>query len=357
MVTIVGGGPAGLLCAKEAAYNGKKVVVYEEHEVIGEPVQCAGLVSKKGLDDLGVNYESTVLNKSLGARVYSPSGKEIEIKRKDAQAMVIDRAALDKVIAEEAMAEGAEIKTGVRLLERGADLTVGADGASSYIAKDLGNKKDLLIAYQVTAKLERDLDFVELHFGSWSKDFFAWVIPESEQHCRVGIAIKGDPKKALMGFMKEKNIKADLEKGIAGLIPLFSDNPTVFEKERTLLVGDAAGQVKATTGGGIAIGGFCGRIAGEIIGKDLPLTDYEVIWRREVRKELVLHRQLHDFLVSLTLEEMDELFQLAIEERVPELIEEYGDMDKPSMLFKQLMAKPRVVSHMMKYLSRLPVSF
>lgn len=354
-VTIVGGGPAGLLCAKELAYNDKKVIVFEEHEHIGRPVQCAGLVSKRGLDDLGVDYEDAVLNKCRGARVFSPSEKMMEIKRDKEQALVIDRAVFDDIIAEEALAEGARIVCGKRVKKKSGDMLVGADGADSLIAKTLGSRKKFIMTAQVTGKLMRDSDFVEIHFGGWSDSFFAWVIPVDEEHCRIGIGVEtGNPQEALKTFMRDRGMDVKAEHHSGGLIPVFNDNPTVYPDKKTILVGDAADQVKASTGGGIAIGGFCARIAGEVIGTGLPIEDYELNWHKEARRELLMHKRIHEFLKTMSNEELDELFDLAIQEGVPEIIEKYGDMDKPSSLFKHLMGKPRVVAKMTKYFSKLP---
>lgn len=356
MITVVGGGPAGLLCAKEIAYNGKEVVVFEEHDQIGHPVQCAGLVSKKGLDDLGVDYKEAVVNECSGARIFSPSGKMIEIKRDKYQAAVLDRAKFDQIIAEEAESEGARIVTGKRVTRKTGDILVGADGANSLIARSLGNEKEFVRAVQVTGKLERDEDFVELHFGDWALGFFAWVIPEGDGKCRIGIGVKdGDPVKGLNEFMRARGINVKVEKRTGGLIPLYNNQPTVFPDKNTVLIGDAADQLKATTGGGIAIGGFCARIAGEVIGKELPLQDYEELWSKEFKKELVLHKRIHDSIAKIPSKELDELFDLAISEGIPKIIESYGDMDKVSPLIKHLAGKPKLVAKLAKYITLIPL--
>ncbi|MCD6414679.1 MAG: NAD(P)/FAD-dependent oxidoreductase [Candidatus Diapherotrites archaeon] len=356
MISIIGGGPAGLLCAKEIAFNGGNVIVFEEHERIGYPSQCSGLVSKKGLDDLGVDYKEAVLNECSGARVFSPSGKMIELKRNQYQAAVLDRPKFDQLIAEEATAEGAQIITGERVTRKTGDILVGADGANSLIARSVGNKKEFIKAFQITGKLERDEDFVELHFGKWAPGFFAWVIPEGNNKCRIGIGVEnGDPVTALRKFMKEKGINVKAEKQTGGLIPLYNNQPTTFPEKNTILIGDAADQVKATTGGGIAIGGFCARIAGEVIGKGLDLREYDELWKREFKKELSLHRKVHDSMAKIPENELDELFDLAISEGIPKLIEDYGDMDKVSTLAKHLLGKPRLLSKLAKYITLIPL--
>jgi geranylgeranyl reductase family protein len=354
MIAVIGAGPAGLLCAKEAALNGQPVTVYEEHHEIGQPVQCTGLVSKKGLDALGVDYEESVVNKVRGARIFSPSAEMIEVKRNEDQAFLLDRASFDQEIAQEASAEGAVIVRGERVTRKKGDVMVAADGANSIIAKSLGLERNFIRAYQVTTALERQEDMVEMHFGSWAPHFFAWIVPESPVQCRVGVGVKGgNPKQALMEFVKDRKLKVDFEEELAGLIPVFSEQPTVFPEKNVLLVGDAAGQVKASTGGGIAVGGFCGRIAGEVLGRELPLQDYEKTWKSEFKNELIAHQKIHKLLSSLSSRQKDELFETAIEEGVAHIIQHYGDMDRPSKLIKHLARKPGLVAKLSKFTPKL----
>ncbi|MCK4327402.1 MAG: NAD(P)/FAD-dependent oxidoreductase [Candidatus Diapherotrites archaeon] len=233
---VVGAGPAGLLCAKEAASLGAKVTVYEEHKKIGEPVHCTGLVSKKGLDKLNVEYEESVLNKCRGARFYSPGGEEFEVKKGQPVTMVIDRSVLDKTIAEEAEGEGAEIITGKKW---GGKCDVAADGPLSKWAP----KRQYVHAYQVTADLEKDEEFVEIH---WTPGFFAWVVPVNAKECRVGIGVrKGNPREALMKWLHKKGMELEYDDEMSALIPLFDNSPAVVDG--TCLVGDAAAHVKATS--------------------------------------------------------------------------------------------------------------
>ncbi len=338
MITIAGAGPAGLLAAKEAASLGAKVTVYEEHRKVGEPVRCTGLVSKKGLDGLNVGYRDAVLNRCRGARIYSPAGQEIEIKKKETVAYVIDRAAFDRIIAEEAEAEGAEIVLGKKL-EEGAD--VAADGPLSKWAP----KREYVHAYQVTADLERDTEFVEIH---WTPGFFAWVVPISEGQCRVGIGVRdGNPREALMRWLHSKGMQLEYEAETSGLIPLYDGAPAV--RGGVCLVGDAAAHVKATSGGGIAIGGFNARVCGAVLGEGRPAEDYEPLWRQEWGQSLEMHRKVRDILDRIPPAEIEELFAIAKQEGIEKLIERHGDMERLWPLVSALLAKPGLSLRLMKY--------
>jgi len=87
----------------------------------------------------------------------------------------------------------------------------------------------------------------------------------------------------------------------------------------------------------------------------LDLREYDELWKREFKKELSLHRKVHDSMAKIPENELDELFDLAISEGIPKLIEDYGDMDKVSTLAKHLLGKPRLLSKLAKYITLIPL--
>ena len=42
-VAIIGGGPAGMMCASEAAHNGHSVTLYERNEKLGKKAKAAAI--------------------------------------------------------------------------------------------------------------------------------------------------------------------------------------------------------------------------------------------------------------------------------------------------------------------------
>ncbi len=337
MIPVIGGGPAGLLVAKEASGLGKEIVVYEEHKRIGEPVQCGGLVSREGLKNLGVDYREAVLNEILGARAYSPSGKVLEFKKKKGYALVIDRGKLDRIIAEEAESNGAKIELGKRIenpMELAKGILIGADGANSIVAKSLGITRKYLIAYQITNRMKTDLDFVELHLGAFAPGFFAWIIPVDEKYVRMGLAYDPDrarelhreynPRTGLKFFAHIRKYPWDPVDELGGIIPIYDRKPAVYGN--IALVGDAAAQVKPSTGGGIAIGGVSARILGKVLGEDRPLSEYEKLWRERFDRELSLHLAIHKFQSRLSDDEYEELFDIATPELI-KLAEKHAEME------------------------------
>ena len=104
-VTRVGGGPAGSLAAADLARD-HDVLVLEEHESSGRPVQCAGLISDEVIRMSGVRPD--ILNTLHGAEVVFPDGRSVIVRSDWPKARVVDRSDLDSRMADAAMAAGAE---------------------------------------------------------------------------------------------------------------------------------------------------------------------------------------------------------------------------------------------------------
>ena len=97
VINIIGGGPIGLHCAALLAEEGFETSVFEEHSNIGRPVQCAGLVSSTGIEELGIELGNSVVNEVKGAKIFSPGGESLEIKKNKTVAYVIVRFLFDQM--------------------------------------------------------------------------------------------------------------------------------------------------------------------------------------------------------------------------------------------------------------------
>ena len=101
---IVGAGPAGLITAATIANRGFDVIVLEEHEEVGVPDHCAGLLSSSGLNSLGLKPPNDVIQNTVdGARIFAPSGKSILVERGQREAYVVDRSKFDSWLADKAI--------------------------------------------------------------------------------------------------------------------------------------------------------------------------------------------------------------------------------------------------------------
>lgn len=306
---------------------------------------CSSLLSKTGLFALGFDYEDCILNEIRGARFFSDK-KEFSVEKKKTQAFVLDRLKLQKELAKEAEDEGCKVRYGKAWNGQKDKFIIGADGAVSAVANSMGVKRRHIFAYQIKAELKKRIepDFVELYFGDFAPGFFGWRIPFDDRHAEIGMGVSsGNVKDRFDDFMKRFEIKK-INQAQSALIPTFdSGQKTVMGNKA--LVGDAAGQVKATTGGGIIFGCKCAEVLADALEKE-DLGYYERQWRRKYGKDLKLHLLARKFLNRI---DYEELFSKVRENRIDRLMERYGDMDHPVELAKQLLKKPSFWPYLPKF--------
>jgi len=342
MIGIIGAGPVGLF----AAENIGKCIVLEEHEEVGVPEECGGLVSVDGLKELGVYDKSYVLNEVRGAKIFSPY-EEFVVQKKESQAVVISRKLFDQYLMKRAERRGAEILTGckVRGIRKESDKwVVEADktynfqklilacGHSPQLVREAGLEpypnSGLLKTLQADCKMKMDEKFVELYFDEKiAKGFFGWRIPKGDGTVRVGVGSIENPVEGFEKFLKK--FEAEPISKFGAVVPIEGPLGRTVGDD-VLLVGDAAGHVKPTTGGGIVMGMTCAKIAAESI--EDPEA-YELLWREALEKEFQLGLLIHEFRRKMTNPQFDQIFKI-IKSDLVNLIEEYGNMDKPSVLFR-----------------------
>ncbi|MCE8422893.1 MAG: NAD(P)/FAD-dependent oxidoreductase [Candidatus Methanoperedens sp.] len=366
-VVVVGAGPAGAMASKYAAKNGARTLLIEEHASIGSPVQCTGLISTAALGECEVGEENFVLSKMKGAFVYAPNGEELCIRGKDTKAYVIDRKEFDRVLVERSIEYGVDFqlktrfiemeRNGISVISNGekkdirADVIIGADGIQSNVGRSAGlfRSRNFLSGIQFEAPYSaNDPEFVEIFTGTdYAPGFFAWAVPFSGM-ARIGLARNpGDlPAKHYLEKLLKHRIVASRYRSsrtehVIGCIPLGPPDKTV--KDNVMLVGDAAGQVKPTSGGGVYMGAVCAKIAGEVAAKasrkEADLLEYEKRWRRSVERELAIGMLIHKSLGKLSDENLNDFIRFLNRPEIGEIITEYGDMDHPSGLMQKLFSR------------------
>ena len=301
-VVIAGGSISGLMSAREIAKKGHSVLVLEEGFEIGTPDHCGGLVSKSGLDELGIEPTQKTFDSTINsALIYAPSGKSIEINSKKQKVIVVNRRELDKQVALQAEQSGAEIrvktgfkektKRGVKTTDGEIDCKILVDcrGVSALI----NNKRDgilLSAQYEIYANWIKDGQ-VEVYFDNVKyPGFFAWIIPSGNGVGKVGIAGREiNVSNAMEQFLKNKGNYSTIRKIFA---PIWIKGPIKnFVSENIVIAGDAAGQSKPTTAGGIYSCGLGGLFAGNAIAEYLEsnersqLKKYQKNWRDRFGKE------------------------------------------------------------------------
>ena len=364
-VAVIGAGPAGAIASKYAALNGARTLLIEEHASIGSPVQCTGLISKAALKQCETGEGSFVLSRMKGAFVYAPNGNELTIRGKDVKAYVIDRKIFDRELVERSLDAGVELMLKTRfiglhngeisVLSSGvrkdihADIVIGADGIMSSVGRAAGlpRCKKFLSGIQFEAPYHaRDPEFVEIFTGNkFAPGFFGWAVPFAGM-ARIGLAKNMDDKPAshyLEELIKHpvlsSRYRGSRTEHVVGGIPLGPPERTATDN--VMLVGDAAGQVKPTSGGGVYMGAVCAKIAGEVgaraARKETDPGEYEKRWRSAVGRELSIGMIIHKSLGKLSDENMNEFIAFLSKPGMSERITEYGDMDHPSVLLKELL--------------------
>ena len=339
-VVIAGGSIAGLLCAREVANNGYSVLVLEEDYEIGTPEHCGGLASIMALEELGIiPHRKTFVNYIESAEIFSPAGKRFSIESKKQKVAEINRRDLDKQIALQAKKNGAEIrvKTSFKeITDDGVNTSIGnikckiivdARGVSALINKD---RTGILSSaqYEVYADWIKN-GRVEVYFDQKKyPGFFAWVIPSSDGVGKVGVAGRAiNAADALEEFLSRKGSYSTIRKIFA---PIWIKGPIdKFVSKNIVIVGDAAGQSKPTTAGGIFSCGVGGILAGQAISKYLEsgneedLNQYQKLWNKKFGKEFEKQLLARKILERLDNATIDKLFDSV----TPEILKEISNKD------------------------------
>jgi len=337
-VVIAGGSIAGLICAREIASNYHSVLVIEEDYEVGTPEHCGGMVSIAGLEELGIiPFRKTFDHLIESAEIHAPNGKSFSINSKKQKVAEISRRELDKQIAHQSQKNGAVIKVrtsfqeitdgGVRTSEGEikCEIFVDARGVSSLIHKD---RTGILSSaqYEVYADWIKK-GRVEVFFDQEKyPGFFAWVIPSDEGKGKIGVAGKGiNVVEAIEKFLETRGNYSTIRKIYA---PIWIKGPIdKFINGKIVIVGDAAGQAKPTTAGGIYSSGMGGLYAGQAISKFLEskeridLEEYQKKWMGRFGKEFEKQLFARKILERLDNNTINKLFESVTPEITKEISE------------------------------------
>lgn len=377
-IAVVGAGPVGTTFARYVAEKGLKVAIFEKKKEIGVPLQCAGLLGSK-IKDVNVLPEQVILNEIYGASLYSPSNTMISMRKKEPLAYVLDRVAYDKFLAKLAVDKGAEIFLGSRVnevnLKKGeiylkdrkinAEVIVGADGYSSIVSKQFNNNLKTTPAAQYlidTGKDTFDEDYFQVNVNSKISPGFLWTIPLSKSTARVGLFADYDYKiltQILDQFISNSgNLKdSRILKKYQGQIPVYSPKNEV-QKNRGILIGDSASQVKPTTGGGLIIGFICAKIAAETVydaisSKNMDiLKNYQKKYRKMYKNELTMQLKVQKTYKSLKNDDLDSVILKLKEKEIGKIVSQYGDLDSQYPLMKEIIKSGILFSVLPKLLTR-----
>jgi len=345
MITIIGGGPVGNYLAYLFSKGGKEVRVVEEHDCIGKPVQCTGIVTSEF--EKIINLEKKfVVNKVRRAKIYSSQKNFIELNLKK-QNLILDRSKLDFHLHELAKEEGVryilgkrfngndrnKIKIGNDYIE--TDYLIGADGPFSTVARnnDMLCGRKFVVGSQARVNVKCESDLVEFFLGIGS---FGWLVPESDEIARVGVISYTKPNVYLNQLLDLRCKNCNIIDKQGGFVPLYNPKQ-ILKKDNILLVGDAATQVKPTTFGGLVPG----LLAAETMVNDINTYDKAV--RKKLHKDLYLGLMIRKVMDRFNDKDYDDLIRMFMQDRVKKVIEE-KDRDFPTkFIFELLLKEPRLL--------------
>ncbi|MGH9703933.1 MAG: FAD-dependent monooxygenase [Candidatus Acidiferrales bacterium] len=318
-IAVVGGSAAGFFTAYLLARRGVPVQVLERAENL-EPAARTLIVTHHMRSILGEAAGACVVNEVRKFELFTDGrAASIPLKQPD---LIIERATLIRSLAERARSAGAKLLLGRRFLglqsvngglaiesERISNGTredlhvstvVGSDGAASRVARAAGwPTQQTVPLVQAIVPLPKDMspDTVRVWFVPQDTPYFYWLIPESKDRGALGIIGETgqETRIHLERFLEKRGLEPISFQGAR--IPLYKGWVPVerqIGKGKVYLVGDAAGQVKVTTVGGIVTGfrGAAG-VAEAILdgGQGRELRSL----RRELNLHLLLRKTMHHF--------------------------------------------------------------
>ncbi len=383
-VVIVGAGPAGGLAAQRIARKGYEVAVLEEHREVGEPIQCGGLVTPRVFDY--VRCKETILGEIHGAEIFSPKGRCLTIDGRETEAVVVDRAMFDRAILADAVRAGAHTFLGTQaqaanrvdggvevLVDRDGrketirgKILIGCDGVRSNVAKwfHILHPKKILPGFEVElAGVRGDPGFVKLFVGNEiAPGFFGWIIPSGDT-ARVGLCVGEGNAYAYLQKMLRHPAVEKYTKGAQPILYIVGGIPIGFPRrtytDNVMVVGDAACQAKATSGGGIFTSLHCADLAAQTALDALQKEDYSArimhryhkAWTKSIGKELRKDLAIHESYAKLTDAQFEELFEIFSDPEVLRIIEDTADIDFPSKIGWTLIRRdPRILKYVGKAL-------
>ncbi len=315
---VVGASVIGGAVATKLAKKGLDTMILSDKPSVGKGGKCTSIISASGLPKTGINYQPAVLHEIFGANIRC--GKAcLTVRRKSPVAYVLDRFKLDALSVGQAQDAGAELKTSARFEKWEpatktahtaagpiqTDYLVGADGIASNVARQSGFPalERFVVAWEGEYEnaLLKEPDVVDVFLDI--PGLFGWAVPAGEKTVRVGLATKTAAQ--LQHHKKRLLQNASVHSMLAGATKVREFHHTIplryrkqTQKNNVMLVGDAAGQVKATTGGGIVFGSLCARELADATRAHMDggALDYETRWRQKYAGPLDGHRRIRQLL-------------------------------------------------------------
>jgi len=371
-VAIIGGGPAGLYAGARLAAAGFHTVLLEEHPAVGDPVHCTGVLAAEAFQEFNLSRRS-LLNELTTARFWSPAGVQVSYSSGRVEAVVVDRRAFDQELSATALQAGLVVQEGARASALQIDrkgvtvktangdiqarVAILACGANYALHRQVGLGMPRM--FLNTAQIElpaRHLGDVELHFGSEiAPKGFGWVVPvvrNTQQCARIGVMCESEAPRYFDRLAARVSGRWGIDESalrprqkVLPLAPL----PRTYG-DRLLAIGDAAGLVKPTTGGGIYYSLLSAALAADVLGQALPkneltadkLAPYEHLWRERLSAEFQAQIKLRLVAHRMSDADIEALFELARTDGVMPIVRRTATFNRHRQLILELLKHPPV---------------
>ncbi|HET7344679.1 MAG TPA: NAD(P)/FAD-dependent oxidoreductase [Nitrososphaeraceae archaeon] len=359
-VIIAGGSISGLMAARElCSHNGISVLVLEEDYEVGTPEHCGGLVSMGAIEKLQILPSvASIQNNIKKAKILSPSN-DFVIDAGNQKVIVLNRRELDKQIAFEAQDAGAEIRVrcSVRSVVECAhtiDSNVMDDGNLYSVSTSEGEMKckyfidargiGSIIHKNRTGVLQTaqyevyapwiDSDTIEVKFDNIRfPGFFAWIIPTDSGKGKVGVGGRAlNVADALKSYLDSKGSRYTIVRKVYSPIWVMGPLDSFLCGRRYVVVGDAAGQTKPTTAGGIYTCGMGGILAGRSMANAIENCNQDLLKEYEKEWFLLFNTEFNKMLLARKIFErldnrgLDEIFASVSHSEI-DLVSQTGDFD------------------------------
>ncbi len=349
-VIIIGAGPVGSYTAYLLAREGLDVAVFEKNPSVGREVNCSGIVSLECFRRYSLP-SGAVLRSIDSIRAVSPSGNSMRYHSSSPLAHVVDRSLFDQELNGMAVREGAVTYLNARVKDIAVtddafrvNLSEGACSARAGVVATgfelnaihgiLKRPRGYLYGIQTDATM-KDVDDVEVYFGEKiAPGSFSWIVPVAGKSVKIGLITKSNPVGFLKGFLNNPVVARRMQScdNAMKCSPIPVNRIPKSYAERLVIVGEAAGQVKATTGGGVYFGLLCAEAAANTIMKAFrsgnfsedAFREYEISWKKRLDPELKAGQLLRNIFSKLSDRHIDILIDLAKRDGIMPIIKKAG---------------------------------
>ncbi len=331
-VIVIGAGPCGLSISKELLNNNLDVLLLEEHKEVGIPRHCTGVVSSSMIKLVGNAAERSIINKIKRAKFVSPHGYSFDIYFDEYVTFILDRILFEQLLLKDVEEKGASIlfnkrvnkidiqKDKVNVFTNNecfiSKFVVCASGPTTNIVEEYHPPFSFpSIQYEIEGNIEEQ-DKVDLVFVKEAKNFFLWQAPTSNSTFLIGLGNKKEnPKKSLDKYLSRNKITGKIRAIYSGRIIYDYPVRDPIIRNRVIVIGDAAGHSKSTTGGGLFYGILSSKIAGKYIseylttGNDNYLLELKNVQEKYINKELRNTHRCAEIFYNLPLAYYDLIFK------------------------------------------------